>query len=93
MYLWSAHSGEYGWTRYVYHSCSWPDNKGKIVWLLLLFLIFSALVANPKKKPLLYTVANPARALLNREKKKKKKSGSASPPRARAARSEKKQNK
>ena len=21
MYLWSAHSAEYGWTRYVYHSC------------------------------------------------------------------------
>ena len=39
--------------------------------LLLLFLTFSALVANPKK--LLYTVANPALSLLNREKKKKKK--------------------
>ena len=38
--------------------------------LLLLFLTFSALVANPKK--LLYTVANPARGLLNREKKKRK---------------------
>ena len=46
--------------------------------LLLLFLTFSALVANPKK--LLYTVANPARGLLNRGKKKKKKSGSAPPP-------------
>ena len=59
--------------------------------LLLLFLTFSALVANPKKKlPVLYTVANPARGLLNREKKKKKKSGSAPPPLpARAARSEK----
>ena len=34
--------------------------------LLLLFLTFSVLVANPKK--LLYTVANPARGLLNREK-------------------------
>ena len=57
--------------------------------LLLLFLTFSALVANPKK--LLYTVANPARGLLNREKKKKKKSGSAPPPPPpRAARSEKK---
>ena len=33
--------------------------------LLLLFLTFSVLVANPKK--LLYTVANPARGLLNRE--------------------------
>ena len=31
-----------------------------------LFLTFSVLVANPKK--LLYTVANPARGLLNREK-------------------------
>ena len=35
----------------------------------LLLLTFSALVANPKK--LLYTVANPARGLLNREKNKK----------------------
>ena len=32
----------------------------------LLFLTFSVLVANPKK--LLYTVANPARGLLNRDK-------------------------
>ena len=40
------------------------------------------------EKNLLYTVANPARGLLNREKKKKKKSGSAPPP-PRAARSEK----
>ena len=57
--------------------------------LLLLFLTFSALVANPKK--LLYTVANPARGLLNREKKKKKKSGSAPlpPPRARCSFGEK----
>ena len=47
---------------------------------------FSALVANPKK--LLYTVANPARGLLNREKKKKK-SLAAPPPPPRAARSEK----
>ena len=45
----------------------------------LLFLTFSALVANPKKK-LIYTVANPARGLLNREKNKNKKSGSAPPP-------------
>ena len=30
----------------------------------------------PARKKLLYTVANPARGLLNREKKKKKKSGS-----------------
>ena len=44
----------------------------------------------PEKK-LLYTVANPARGLLNREKKKKEKSGSAPPPpRPRAARLEKK---
>ena len=33
-----------------------------------------------KKQKLLYTVANPARGLLNRGKKKKKKSGSAPPP-------------
>ena len=58
----------------------------------LLFLAFSALVANPKK--LLYTVANPARGLLNREKKEKKKSLTAPPPPpARAARSEKKKKK
>ena len=37
--------------------------------LLLSFLTFSALVANPKK--LLHTVANLARGLLNREKNKK----------------------
>ena len=56
--------------------------------LLLLFLTFSALVANPKN--LLYTVANPARGLLNRDKRKKEKSGSPpSPPPPRAARSEK----
>ena len=38
---------------------------------LLLFLTFSVLVANPKK--LLYTVANPARGLLNREKRTEEK--------------------
>ena len=53
--------------------------------LLLLFLTFSALVANVKK--LLYTVANPARGLLNREKKKKKSLAAPLPP-PRAARSE-----
>ena len=37
----------------------------------MLFLTFSALVANPKK--LLYAVANPARGLLNRGKKKEEK--------------------
>ena len=54
--------------------------RTSLIWmlLLLLFLTFSALVANPKK--LLYTVANPARGLLNRGKKKKKTSGSPSPP-------------
>ena len=40
--------------------------------LLLLFLTFSVLVANPKK--LLYTVANPARGLLIREKRNARKS-------------------
>ena len=44
----------------------------------LLFLTFSVLVANPKK--LLYTVANPARGLLNREKRTKEKSLAAYPP-------------
>ena len=45
--------------------------------LLLLFLTSSALVANPEK--LLYTVANPARGLLNRVKKKKRKSRAVHP--------------
>ena len=54
----------------------------------MLFLTFSVLVANPKK--LLYTVANPARGLLNREKRtKEKKSGSIPPPTPHTARSEK----
>ena len=53
--------------------------------LLLLFLTFSALVANPKK--LLYTVANPARGLLNRGKKK------TPPPPARCSFGEKKRKK
>ena len=48
-----------------------PRLVGVFVLLFLLFLTFSALVANPKK--LLYTVANPARGLLNREKEKKEK--------------------
>ena len=38
-----------------------------VIHLEVLFLTFSVLVANPKK--LLYTVANPARGLLNREKR------------------------
>ena len=45
---------------------------------LLLFLTFSVLVANPKK--LLYTVANPARGLLNREKRTKEKVWQHTPP-------------
>ena len=50
-----------------------------VAWLLLfLFLTFSVLVANPKK--LLYTVANPARGLLNREKKREGKILAAPPP-------------
>ena len=61
-----------------------------VMLLLLLFLTFSALAANPKK--LLYTVANPARGLPNREKKKKKKVWQRPPP-ARAARSQKKKKK
>ena len=46
--------------------------------LLLLFLTFSVLVANPKK--LLYTVANPARGLLNREKRTREKVWQHTPP-------------
>ena len=46
--------------------------------LLLLFLPFSVLIANPKK--LLYTVANPARGLLNREKRTKEKVWQHTPP-------------
>ena len=46
--------------------------------LLLLFLNFSVLVANPKK--LLYMVANPARGLLNREKRTKEKVWQHNPP-------------
>ena len=44
----------------------------------MLFLTFSVLVANPKK--LLYTVANPARGLLNREKRTKEKVWQHTPP-------------
>ena len=47
-------------------------------------------VTNPKKLPALYTVANPARGLLDREKRRKEKSGSTSRPTPHAARSEKK---
>ena len=49
----------------------WREGKVSQQLLLLLFLTFSVLGANPKK--LLYTVANPARGLLNREKRTKEK--------------------
>ena len=58
------------------HEQDWqpyPVDRYSAMPLLLLFLTFSALVANPKK--ILYTVANPARGL----QKKKKKSGSDHP--------------
>ena len=58
-----------------------PDKLGTdptMLLLLLLFLTFSVLVANPKK--LLYTVANPARGLLNREKRTKEKVWQHTPP-------------
>ena len=57
--------------------------------MLLLFLTFSALVANPKKTTLHGGQSRSWSA--EQEKKKKKKSGSAPPPRA--ARSEKKKKK
>ena len=46
--------------------------------VLLVFLTFSVFVANPKK--MFYTVANPARGLLNREKRTKRESLAAQPP-------------
>ena len=67
------------------------NTRESILLLLLLFLTFSALVANPKK--LLYTVANPARGLLNREKKKKKSGSAPPPPRALLVRRKKKKKK
>ena len=58
-------------------SVSVDDNTRLL--LLLLFHTFSVvLVANSKK--LLYTVANPARGLLNREKKKPEKFWQRTPP-------------
>ena len=45
-----------------------PELELSVRMLLLLFFIFSVLVANPKKT-LYAVVANPARGLLNREKK------------------------
>ena len=50
--------------------------------MLLLFVVVSHIqrIGYQPEKKLLYTVANPARGLLNREKKKKKKSGSSPPP-------------
>ena len=65
-----------------------------VVFLLLFCCCFSHSAHwLPTRKKLLYTVANPARGLLNREKNKKEKSGSATPPRARDVRSEKKKKK
>ena len=52
------HSGESSFPVVTYYSC--------LFMLLLLFLAFHVLVANPKKR--LYRVANPDRGLLNREK-------------------------
>ena len=52
----------------------------------MLLLTFSVLVANPEEL-LLYTVANAARGLLNRERRTKRASLAAPPPHA--ARSEK----
>ena len=64
-----------------FKQCQNGIHQISLLLLLLLFLTFSVLVANPKK--LLYMVANPARDLLNRgkkKKKKKKKMASQSPP-------------
>ena len=73
---WHLNTQEKGHTGYIY-----------IYILLLLFLTFSVLVANLKK--LLYTVANPARGLLNREKITKEKVWQYTPPTPHTARSKK----
>ena len=52
--------------------------KPTVILYTYLVLTFSVLVANPKK--LLYTVANPARGLLNREKIIKEKVWQRTPP-------------
>ena len=77
-----------------YKTSSWHLNRfpdADNIESTLLFLTFGALVANPKE--LLYTVANPARGLLNREKKEKRKSLAAPPPPARCSFGEKKRKK
>ena len=53
---------------YIIYKCTVEYSRQLIEVVVVLFLTFSALVAKPKK--LLYTVANPARGLLNRGKKK-----------------------
>ena len=58
-----------GKTIFPFCCSSWRTICCLVVFSLLLFLTFSALVANPKK--LLYTVANHARGLLDREKNTK----------------------
>ena len=68
----SFDKGRFPWSQV---TCTPVPHKGL---LLLLFLTFSVLVANPEK--LLYTVANPARGLLNREKRTKEKVWQHTPP-------------
>ena len=63
---------------YISTRCQPPRGQLNRLLLLLLFLTFSVLVANSKK--LLYTVANPARGLLNREKRTKEKVWQHPPP-------------
>ena len=43
---------------------------------LLLFLTFNVYISNPKKLEVLYTVANPARTMLNRKNRLKEASHS-----------------
>ena len=64
--------------------------QSELLLLLLLFLTFSALIGCQPEKHYFYTVANPARGLLDREKKKKKSGSAPTPPLPRAAHSEKK---
>ena len=69
--------------------CSWVVGPGKDFVAICCCCCFSRSAHwLPARKKLLYTVANPARGLLNRGKKKRK-SLAAPPPLPRAARSEK----
>ena len=76
----------------IFYLIEYSDNRSASVVVVVSHI--QRIGCQPEQK-LLYTVANPARGLLNREKKKKKKSGSAPPlpPRALLVRRKDKNNK